>query len=216
MTTYKLYLNVRIGEGAQIGDFVSIGVPPQGAEPGDLRTMVGSGAVIRSNTVIYAGNCIGDRFHTGHGVMVRELNEIGNNVSIGSHSIVEHHVSIGDGVRIHSQAFIPEYCVLEEDCWIGPNVVLTNARYPLAPTAKETLEGPIIKSNAKIGANATILPGIVIGEWSLIGAGAVVTENIPPGCVAVGNPARIVRDVGDLGVYELNTLYGGHNESSAG
>jgi UDP-3-O-[3-hydroxymyristoyl] glucosamine N-acyltransferase len=126
--TCRIYPNVEIGAGAEIDDFVIIGVPPRGKGPGELKTVIGRNAVIRSHTVIYAGNTIGDDFQTGHHVMIRECNEIGSQVSIGTHSVVEHHVKIEDDARIHSQAFVPEYSVLEQGCWIGPNVVFTNAR----------------------------------------------------------------------------------------
>jgi len=199
--TYKVYSNVKLGENVQIGDFVIIGMPPRGKADGELPTVIGDNAVIRSHTVIYAGNVIGNGFQTGHGVLIREENEIGDNVSIGSHSVIEHHVKIGNGVRVHSQAFVPEFSVLEDGCWIGPNVVLTNARYPLSPEAKKTLKGPIIRSGAKIGANATILPGVVIGVNALVGAGAVVVEDVPDGKVVVGNPARVVKDVSEITAY---------------
>ncbi len=91
---------------------------------------IGSGALIRSHTVIYAGSVIGDRFMAGHGALVREENEIGDRVSIGSHSVVEHHVRLADGVRIHTGAFVPEFSILEEGAWLGPHVVFTNARLP--------------------------------------------------------------------------------------
>jgi acetyltransferase-like isoleucine patch superfamily enzyme len=113
-------------------------------------------------------------------------------------SVIEHHVEIGDNVRIHTQAFIPEYSVLEEGCWIGPNVVLTNAKYPMSPGAKDRLAGPVIRKGAKIGANATLLPGVVIGENALVGAGAVVAHDVPPGAVVAGNPARVIRQVAEL------------------
>lgn len=200
-TPYRKYPNVHFGSGAHIGEYVIIGVPPRGKEPGELETRIGPNAVIRSHTVIYAGNAIGSNFQTGHAAMIRELNEIGDNVSIGTHSIIEHHVKIGNGVRIHSQAFIPEYSILEEGCWIGPNVVFTNALYPLAPDAKEKLQGPMIRSGAKIGANATLLPAIVVGRNALVGAGAVVVHDVPDGKVVVGNPARITKDVADLEAY---------------
>ena len=196
--TCKIYKNVNIGEGAVIEDFVIIGEPPRGRKPGELKTVIGKNATIRSHTVIYAGNVIGDNFQTGHHVMVREENKIGNNVSIGTNSVVEHHVHIEDNVRVHSQAFIPEETTLEAGCWIGPNVVITNARYPLSPGVKSSLRGATVRKNAKIGANATLLPGIVVGENALIGAGAVVTKDVPAGKVVVGNPARVVRDISEL------------------
>jgi acetyltransferase-like isoleucine patch superfamily enzyme len=154
--------------------------------------------VIRSHTVIYAGNIIGRNFQTGNKVNIRESNRIGDNVSVGTLSVIEHHVEIGDNVRIHTQAFIPEFSVLEDGCWIGPNVVMTNAKYPLAPNVKEQLAGPVIKKNAKIGANATLLPGVVIGENALVGAGAVVIKDVPAGAVVIGNPARVIRTIADL------------------
>ncbi|MCK5704602.1 MAG: N-acetyltransferase, partial [Cyclobacteriaceae bacterium] len=159
------------------------------------------GAHIRSHSVIYAGNQIGVNFQTGNKVNIRELNEIGDNVSIGTLSVIEHHISIGNNVRIHSQVFIPEYSVLEEGAWIGPNVVLTNAKYPLFPGVKENLIGPTIKEGARIGANATILPGLVIGKNSLVGAGAVVVRDVPDGSVVAGNPAKVVKQVSDLSYY---------------
>src|SRR5512146_1231331 len=76
--------NVRLGADARLGDFVVVGEPPRGKQPGELETRIGARAVIRSHTVIYAGNVIGDDFETGHGVLVREENEIGDHVSIGS------------------------------------------------------------------------------------------------------------------------------------
>jgi acetyltransferase-like isoleucine patch superfamily enzyme len=163
-----------------------------------METVLGSEVLLRSHTVIYAGNVIGDSFQTGNKVNIRELNCIGDNVSVGTLSVIEHHVEIGNNVRIHSQAFIPEFSVLEDDTWIGPNVVLTNAKYPLSRGVKESLKGPRIKRGAKIGANATILPGVVIGEHALVGAGAVVVRDVPAGVVVAGNPARIIRQIADL------------------
>ena len=201
ITNYHLLANVRLGENPTIGEFAIIGAPPRGKKPGELETRIGARAVIRSHTVIYAGNVIGDDFQTGHGALVREENQIGNNVSIGSHSIVEHHVKIGNGVRIHSNVFVPEFSILEDECWLGPNVVVTNARYPRSKNVKENLQGATIKRGAKIGANVTLLPGIVIGANALIGAGAVVVRDVPDGAVVVGNPARAIKRVEDITEY---------------
>jgi acetyltransferase-like isoleucine patch superfamily enzyme len=167
-------------------------------DEGDLETVLGSEAHLRSHTVIYAGNIIGDSFQTGNKANIRELNRIGNHVSVGTLAVIEHHVEIGNGVRIHSQAFIPEFSIIEDDVWIGPNVVLTNAKYPLSPGVKESLQGPRIKRGAKIGANATILPGVVVGEQARVGAGAVVVKDVPDRAVVVGNPARVIRQISEL------------------
>jgi acetyltransferase-like isoleucine patch superfamily enzyme len=198
MTTWKVFENVSLGENCVLEDYCLIGVAPRGIREGELPTRIGDGAVIRSHTVIYAGNEIGRNFQTGNKVNVRESNHIGDDVSIGTLSVVEHHVHIGNNVRIHTQAFIPEFSVLEDGCWIGPNVVLTNAKYPLSPGVKESLAGPVIRKGAKIGANATLLPGVEIGENAVVGAGAVVVRDVPAGAVVVGNPARIINDVSKL------------------
>jgi acetyltransferase-like isoleucine patch superfamily enzyme len=184
-----------------LGSFTIIGQPPRGQAPGATATYIAAGASIGSHTVIYSGNRIGRNFRTGHGVLVREDNEIGDEVSIGSGSNVEHHVRIGTGVRLHSNVFVPELSVLEDGCWLGPNVVLTNARYPASPTAKQDLVGVHIEARAKIGANTTILPGIRIGAGALVGAGAVVTADVPAGAVVVGNPARILKQVSEISAY---------------
>ena len=144
-----IYPNVSIGKNAQIGDFVIIGIPPRGHK--NLKTVIGKNAVIRSHTVIYAGNTIGDNFQTGHGVNIREDNQIGSNVSIGTHSIIEHDIKIGDDVRIHSNVFICEHSKLEEQSWVGPSVNFVNAPHPNGKRIKEYLKGPILKKGAKIG-----------------------------------------------------------------
>jgi len=196
-----IYPNVIIGEGTEIDKFVIIGQPPRGKKLGEIQTIIGSNSVIRSHTVIYAGNKIGDNFQTGHHVMIREDNILGNNVSVGTGTVIEHHVKIGDGARIHSNAFIPEYSVLEQECWIGPGVILTNARYPRSADVKEKLTGPTIGKNAKIGAGGVLLPGVLIGENALVGAGSVVATDIPANTVVVGNPARVIKCITEIESY---------------
>jgi acetyltransferase-like isoleucine patch superfamily enzyme len=193
---------VRLGDGCVVGPYAVLG--EDGGSAGDGPLVIGRDGIVRSHTVIYAGTRIGDGFGSGHGVLIRESTTIGHGASVGSHSVVEHHVVVGDGVRLHSNVFVPEFTTLEDECWIGPNVVLTNARYPRGARVKETLQGPRIESGAKVGANATILPAIVIGRNALVGAGSVVTRDVPAGAVVVGNPARVIGDV--AGIEDYQTL----------
>jgi acetyltransferase-like isoleucine patch superfamily enzyme len=209
---FIIFPYVEMGENGIIGAFVIIGEKPKG-HLNNLKTKIGNNALIRSHTVIYFGNAIGDSFQTGHGVLIRENNQIGDNVSIGSHCVIEHQVVIGNRVRIHSNTFIPEHSVLEDQCWIGPNVVFTNALYPLSPDAKKNLIGPHIKPGAKVGANATLLPGVRIGRNALVGAGSVVVHDVPDWKVVVGNPARIIKDVRELDQYQIeSTIDRGNDE----
>jgi len=192
--TAIIYPGVKLGENVLIEDFCMIGIPFLGMDEA-IQTTIANGAVIRAGTYIYAGNTIGCNFQTGNKANIRELNVIGDDVSIGTLSVVEHHVKIDDRVRIHTQVFIPEYSILADDCWIGPNVVITNARYPKHPNVKEELVGVQIGENAKIGANSTLLPGVKVGKDSLVGAGSIVTKDIQPHVIVAGNPAIEIREI---------------------
>ena len=191
--TAIVHPGVRLGSNAVVEDYCVIGAPFAGFA--GEETVIGDDAVIRSHTVIYAGNLIGNNFQTGNKANIRELNRIGNDVSIGTLSVVEHHVEIEDGVRIHTQAFIPEYCVLKRGSWIGPRVTLTNAKFPKHPDAKANLTGVTVGENAKIGASTTVLPGVTIGAGALVGAGSRVAQDVPAGMVAKGTPAKAFRPV---------------------
>lgn len=196
--TAKIYKGVKLGKNVIIEDFCIIGVPPRGVEDGELETIIGDDSVIRSHTVIYAGNKIGKKFQTGNKANIRELNDIADNVSIGTLSVVEHHVKLEEGVRIHTQVFIPEFSILKKNSWVGPNVVFTNAPYPKSKNVKDELVGPTLEENAIVGANSTLLPGVVIGKDAMIGAGSVVTKNVEAGHVVAGNPAKFLKKKSDL------------------
>lgn len=165
-------------------------------QPNSLKTLpllkIGNNSVIRSYSVIYAGSKIGNNFHCGHHVLIRENNIIGNKVSIGSGSIVEFNVNIEDECRLHSNTYIPEFTKLEKGCWIGPNVCITNAKYPNNKLSKKKISGVTVGKKAIIGANSTILPGVEISEGSIIGAGSVVTKTTEPFKIYAGNPAKII------------------------
>jgi len=192
-STAIIYPNVNIGNNVVIEDFCIIGLPFKGMK--EEKTIIGDNAIIRSGTYIYAGNEIGKNFKTGNKVNIRELNKIGDNVSIGTLSVIEHNTCIHNNVHIHTQVFVPEYTTLEKNCWVGPNVVMTNALYPKHPKAKQELKGVHIKQNVKVGANTTLLPGVTIGAHSLIGAGSVVTKDVIGGVIVAGSPAKILRKV---------------------
>ncbi len=193
-----IHSNVKIGKNARIGEFVIIGVPPEGKHEGDLVTEIGDDTNIRSHTIIYAGNKIGNDFSTGHHVLIRENNKIGNNVSVGSYSHVAFDCTLEDDVRIHTAAYIFEKSILRRGCWIGPGVMLANAKYPRSKRAKEFIFGPEIGEKAKLGMSCVISPGVKIGKNALIGLGAIVTKDVPDESVAIGFPAKVVGNVKDI------------------
>ncbi len=184
-----------IGQNYDIGNYVSLGEEPASL---DASLIIGENAKIRSHSVIYRGSKIGNNFQTGHGVLIREGNAIGDNVSIGSHSVVERENIIGNNVRIHSNCFIPEYVVIEDDVWIGPGVTILNTLHPPCPNFEECAKGIVIKRGSKIGGNVTLGPKVKVGEGVLIGFGSVVISDIPDEAVAVGNPAKVIKDKSEL------------------
>ncbi len=173
--------NLRIGSDCVIQDGVELG------KAGDGLVVIGDKALIRSGTVIYANVEIGNNFRTGHKALVRENTRIGDNVLLGTNSVIDGSCKLGNNISIQTAAYIATYTTIEDDVFIGPRVVTTNDKY-MFYGAK--LIGPTIKKGARIGANSTILPGVVIGEGAIIGAGSVVTRDVPPGAIMVGNPAR--------------------------
>ncbi|MDE4907372.1 N-acetyltransferase [Methanogenium marinum] len=180
-----------VGENVVIADGVELGFPSReymGKEkfPG---TTIGADGVIRSGTIIYSDVVVGNHFSTGHNVMIREKTTIGDGVSVGTNTIIEGNTTIGNNVSLQSLVYIPTGVVIEDNVFIGPNAVLTNDPYP--PHGGDNLKGPVIRKGASIGANATLLPGVVVGEGALVAAGAVVTHDVPPRMLAVGAPARL-------------------------
>ena len=175
-----------------------IGKAPRGAAHGELPLTIGSGAVVRPFTTIYAGSTLGDGLQTGQGASIREDNVIGDDVSIGTNTVLEFGNRIGNRVRIHSGCFL-ELVTIEDDVFVGPNVVFTDDPHPMnCPRYKDCRGGATVRRLARVGANSTILPGVVIGENALIGAGSVVVRDVPDGAVVAGNPARVIKDVSDL------------------
>jgi len=118
--------------------------------------------------------------------------EIGNNCVIGSFVEIGKDVKIGNNCKIEKGVFIPTGVTIEDNVFVGPHVVFTNDKYPKA-TGKWKLANTLISRGASIGANSTIVCGVKIGENALIGAGSVVTKDVPPGMIAAGNPAKILR-----------------------
>lgn len=178
---------------------------PTGRSIADMTLTIGPNATIRSGSVIYTGSQIGSHFATGHNVTVREENVIGNNVGIWSNSVIDYGCRIGNNVRIHTNVYIAQFTVLEDDVFLAPGVSIANDPRPLCAACTQQ-HGPIIRQGARIGVNVTILPGVEIGTQALIGAGSVVTRDVPPGAVVYGNPARVHGDIDNLACpLELST-----------
>lgn len=182
-----------IPQDAILDSGVILGYRSPRCETTDLT--LGRRARLRSGTVVYAGSTIGAGFETGHNVVIREENNIGDDVSIWSNTVVDYGCRIGDRVKIHSNCYIAQFTEIEEDAFLGPGVTIANDLFPGSPESAAAMRGPVIGSGAQIGVNATILPYVWIGAGSIVGAGAVVTRDIPAGMVAYGCPAIPARRV---------------------
>jgi UDP-2-acetamido-3-amino-2,3-dideoxy-glucuronate N-acetyltransferase len=115
---------------------------------------------------------------------------IGRDGNICSHCFIENQVVVGDRVTVKCGVQLWDGVTLEDDVFVGPNVTFTNDPQPRSRNSGAKLLPTLVKKGASIGANATILPGIVIGEGAMVGAGSVVTKSVPSGVTVVGNPAR--------------------------
>ena len=181
---------IQIGEQSEIDEDVILGYPSgRLKEIGEV--ILGDDAKIRSGSVIYQKVTIGQRLETGHHVIIREENQIGDSVSIWSNTIIDYGCRIGNRAKIHSNGYVAQYTVIENDVFIAPGTIFANDKYPVS----KDLQGPTVKKGARIGVNVTILPGVTIGEDALVGAGSVVTKDVPARTVVVGNPARVIGTV---------------------
>lgn len=151
----------------------------------------GDGCLLRAGTVVYADTSFGHRLRTGVRALVREETVMGDDCLVGSGVVIDGHLRAGDQVVIQTGAYVPTHVVLGHRVFLGPHAVLTNDRFPLRRRGSYRPEGPVVEDDATIGANATLLPGVRIGTGAMVGAGAVVTRDVPAWSLAVGVPARI-------------------------
>ena len=122
--------------------------------------------------------------------------KIGADCNICSHVFIENDVIVGDRVTVKCGVQLWDGLRVEDDVFIGPNVTFCNDKNPRSKQHFEVAPRTVLKKGASIGANATILPGIIIGEGAMVGAGAVVTKDVPEGVTVVGNPARVLQSKG--------------------
>jgi acetyltransferase-like isoleucine patch superfamily enzyme len=191
-----------LGEGVKVLEHAVVGKQPtlsprstakrEALPPAEL----GEGTVVSTGAVVFAGTSIGARAIIGDQACVRERVTIGDDVVIGRGSLVENDTTIGALTKIQADAYITAYSTLEDNVFIAPCVVTTNDNY-MGRTERrhELIAGPTIRRGARVGGGAVLCPGIEVGEEAFVGAGAVVTKDVPPRMVVVGNPARAIREV---------------------
>jgi acetyltransferase-like isoleucine patch superfamily enzyme len=155
---------------------------------------IGENAIIRSETIIYGENVIGDYFQTGHRVTIREYSVIGNHVRIGTLSDIQGCCEIQDYVSLHSNVHIGQKSLIKKYAWIFPYVVLTND--PTPPSMK--MLGVTVGEFSVIATGAVLLPGVEVGKDALVGASSVVTKKVDDMMVVAGNPAKFLCKITDI------------------
>ena len=202
--TAIVYPGTVLGEGVKVLEHAVVGKQPSLSPRSTAKrdplepAEIGDGTIISTGAVVFAGTKVGARVILGDQSCVRERVEVGDDVVIGRGSLVENDTTIGAMTKIQAEAYITAYSTLEEQVFIAPCVVTTNDNF-MGRTERrhELIKGPTIRRGARIGGGAILLPGIEIGEEAFVGAGAVVTKNVEPRMVVVGNPARVMRQAND-------------------
>ncbi len=188
---------IRLGPGSEVHPTAVLGHPTGRAIP-TQDLVIGRDARIRAGTIVYVGTTIGDGIETGHHVVIREQNSIGRDFRVWNSTTIDYGCVIGDRVKIHCNCYIAQFTVLEDDVFLAPGVTIANDLHPGCAKSRECMRGPTLHKGVQVGVNATILPYVVIGEGSLVAAGAVVHRDVPPHSVVAGNPGRVIRRTTDL------------------
>ena len=187
---------VRVLENAVVGKQPSLGAHSTAKREPLAPAAIGDGTVISTGAVVFAGSTVGANCIVGDQSCIRERVAMADNCILGRGSLIENDTTVGAGTRIQADAYITAYSTLEEDVFIAPCVVTTNDNF-MGRTERrhELIAGPTIRRGARIGGGAVLCPGVEIGEEAFVGAGAVVTKDVPSRVIVVGNPARVLRDV---------------------
>jgi acetyltransferase-like isoleucine patch superfamily enzyme len=187
---------VRVLENAVVGKQPSLGASSTAKREPLPPATVGDGTVISTGAIVFAGASIGARCIVGDQSCIRERVTMADDCILGRGSLIENDTTVGAGTRIQAEAYVTAYSTLEEDVFIAPCVVTTNDDFMgRTERRKELMRGPTIRRSARVGGGAILCPGVEIGEEAFVGAGAVVTKDVPPRVVVVGSPARVLRDV---------------------
>jgi len=207
---------VRIGDNGKILDGTILGKRPAkaslsattGSSTEYPPLLLGESVTVGAGCILYIGAEIGNEVFFGDKATLREDVKIGEYTIIGRGVTVENKVTIGRKCKIETEAYITAMTTIEDYCFIAPCAAFTNDNF-LGRTEerKNHFGGPTLRRGARIGANATILPNLVIGEDAVVAAGSVVTRDVPPRMIVVGSPARVVRAVPEEQLIENQVFF---------
>jgi acetyltransferase-like isoleucine patch superfamily enzyme len=200
--TATVYPGTVLGEGVKVLENAVVGKQPSLSPRSTAKreplppTEIGDGTIVSTGAIVFAGTRIGARVIVGDQACVRERVDVGDDVVLGRGVLVENDTTIGALTKIQAEAYITAYSTLEDNVFIAPCVVTTNDNFMGRTEQRRALiKGPTIRRGARIGGGVILCPGIEVGSDAFVGAGAVVTKDVAPGVVVVGNPARVLRAV---------------------
>ncbi len=203
-----VHAGVRVGAGSVIEELVVLGKRPRlrrgssaaAVELSDLE--LGLGVTVCCGAVVYAGASVGAGAIIGDQAQVREGSRVGERSVVGRSSCVDFNATVGDRVSIQTCVYVTSWALVEDDVFLGPGMLMTNddtmGRHPKG----ERLNAPVVRRAARVGGGVVLVPGVEIGEEAFVGAGAVVTQDVPPRTAVLGIPARPFRQVDDTELLE--------------
>jgi acetyltransferase-like isoleucine patch superfamily enzyme len=196
-----------IGDGCVIEDHAVLGKRPRLARGSSAKGEVGALRIAERVTVccgavVFAGASIGAKAIIGDQSFVRERSSVGAGSVIGRGSVVESDVQIGQRVRVQTSVYLTAFTLVEDDVFVGPGATTTNDDTMSRHGSEMPLRGAILRRACRIGGGAVLTPGVEVGEEAFLAAGAVLTRDLPPRAVAMGVPARVVREVGEEDLLE--------------
>jgi len=202
--TAIVYPGTVLGEGVKVLEYAVVGKQPSLSPRSTAKreplapAEIGDGTIVSTGAIVFAGTKVGARVILGDQSCVRERVVVGDDVVIGRGSLVENDTTIGALTKIQADAYITAYSTLEDNVFIAPCVVTTNDNFMGRTERRHGLiKGPTIRRGARVGGGVIICPAVEIGEEAFVGAGAVVTKDVPARTLVVGNPAREIRWVAD-------------------
>jgi acetyltransferase-like isoleucine patch superfamily enzyme len=196
-----IHPHTRIGDRVRIDDHAVLGKAPKSAPISILKISshyppleIGDDAFVGAHSIIYVGAKLAHKVFVADLASIREDVILEEGVIVGRGVTIENQCRVGEYTKIETEAYVTAYTLIEERCFIAPMVCMSNDNY-LGRTEErfKHMKGPQIKRGARIGSNVVLLPGVVIGEEAVVGAGSVVTKEIPPYETWVGVPARFLR-----------------------
>jgi acetyltransferase-like isoleucine patch superfamily enzyme len=200
--TATVYPGTVLGEGVKVLEGAVVGKQPTLSPRSTAKreplppAVLGDGTIVSTGAIVFAGSRVGARVILGDQSCLRERVQVGDDVVLGCGSLVENDTTIGARARFQAEAYITAYSTLEDDVFVAPCVVTTNDDFMGRTERRHALmRGPTIRRGARVGGGAVLCPGVEVGEEAFVGAGAVVTKDVPPRTVVVGNPARVLREV---------------------